>query len=563
MIQRVGFALAMLMLFLSQPSAPAKTYSAEQFNQAIIVQQDGSLLVKETVIFTFSGGPFTYVYRDLPTDKTDGVVVLSATMDERTMQVGTGADQVEIATGNPVKVTWHFAPLSDQTHTFVLTYRDLGVVQKASGADLLNWEVLPTKYDYAISSSTTTVSYPAQAVLLDAPQVTRGAAKVTASPDIVTFLAHNISAGSSLEIALRFRAGSVIPAAPHWQQMQEQAQGLIIPYLLGGLALCLVLSLFAFWHYRRYRRRFIPAEERTSVYTAPPDELPPALVGAVVSPSNTTSWNSALAAIFDLASRDVLAISQVPGPKKWYRMHPDFLIEQRSQPEELRPYELGLFSVLFQSKEGMRSSIALSNLGRKYTSRYQRFTKPLKQEMIERGLLDAERRRMKTWMIGISISLTIVAFMAAILVASITAPLGKWPMGFLPLGLALASCVTCILWLTLSPLTALGQQEAAQWKAFSRYLKASIRGSEAAADPETFEAYLVYAASFGFVERWVKNFQGLGMMDVPPWFHSLATTRADNMNYFVAMIAASHATGTTSGGAGAGGAAGGGASGAG
>jgi Predicted membrane protein (DUF2207) len=326
MMQRILLALATLMLFLSQPSAPAKTYSAEQFNQVITVQQDGSLLVKETVIFAFSGGPFTYVYRDLPTDKTDGVVVLSATMDERTMPRGTGAGQVEIATGNPVKVTWHFAPLSDQTHTFVLTYRDLGVVQKASGADLLNWEVLPTQYDYAIRSSTTTVSYPTQAALLGAPQVTRGSAQVATSPGIVTFMAHDISAGSPLEIALRFRAGSLIQAAPHWQQLQEQAQALIVPYLLGGLALFLALFLLAFWHERRYRRRSLPVEEQTCVWTTPPDELPPALAGAVLFPSDMMSWNSALATIFDLASRNVLAISQVPGPKKWYRMHPDFLI---------------------------------------------------------------------------------------------------------------------------------------------------------------------------------------------------------------------------------------------
>jgi hypothetical protein len=152
MIQRVWLALALFILFLSQPSAPAKTYSAEQFNQAISVQQGGTLLVKETVVFIFTGGPFTYVYRDLPTDKTDGIVVLSALMDEHTMQRGTGAGQVEIAAGNPVKVTWHFAPLSDQRHTFTLTYRVLGVVQKASDADLLNWEVLPTNYAYAIRS---------------------------------------------------------------------------------------------------------------------------------------------------------------------------------------------------------------------------------------------------------------------------------------------------------------------------------------------------------------------------------------------------------------------------
>ncbi len=52
MIQCLCLALATLMLFFAQPAAPAKTYSAQQFNQAISVQQDGSLLVKETVIFT-------------------------------------------------------------------------------------------------------------------------------------------------------------------------------------------------------------------------------------------------------------------------------------------------------------------------------------------------------------------------------------------------------------------------------------------------------------------------------------------------------------------------------
>src|SRR5215469_6506194 len=214
MIQRVILALAVVLLYFSQPAETAKTYSAERFDQAITIQHDGSLLVEETVIFKFIGGPFTYVYRNLPTDKTDGISILSATMDERTLPRGTGAAQVEIITGNPVKVTWHFAPLSDQTHTFVLTYRVLGVVQKARDADILNWEILPTEYDYAIRSSTTTVSYPAQATLLGTPQVTQGVAQVTASPDTVTFIAHNISAGSPLQISLSFRAGSIIQAAP-------------------------------------------------------------------------------------------------------------------------------------------------------------------------------------------------------------------------------------------------------------------------------------------------------------------------------------------------------------
>lgn len=182
--------------------------------------------------------------------------------------------------------------------------------------------------------------------------------------------------------------------------------------------------------------------------------------------------------------------------------------------------------------------------------------------MIERGLLDADLRKMRAWMVGISTSLAIAAFIVAVVAAVIAWPLGMWPVAFLPLGMALAGCVACVLWLTFSPLTPQGQREADQWKSFSRYLKDIMRGREAVADPETFGAYLVYAASFGFVERWVKYFQRQGTVDVPPWFHSLATAKADDMAYFVAMIAVSHAVGSPIG-AGGGGAAGGGASGAG
>src|SRR5215469_14615062 len=123
MIYKLIVALSLVMLLLGQRQVvPAKEYSADRFDVSIAVQEGGSLNVTETVTFKFVGGPFTFVFRDIPTDKTDGLVVESASMDDQTMQQGKGAGQVEIAYGNPVKVTWHFAPLTDQTHTFVLTY---------------------------------------------------------------------------------------------------------------------------------------------------------------------------------------------------------------------------------------------------------------------------------------------------------------------------------------------------------------------------------------------------------------------------------------------------------
>ena len=562
MIHKLFIALSLVMLLLPQHQAvPAKEYSADRFDASIAVQEGGSLIVTETVTFKFVGGPFSFVFRDIPTDKTDGISILSAGMDDQTMQQGTGAGQVEIAYANPVKVTWHFAPVSNQAHTFVLTYRVLGVFQKTQDADLLNWNALPTDYAYAIRSSTITVSYPDQAILSGTPEVVRGSAQVTASVGKVVFNAHDLTPKSPLEIGLKFRPGSVITTAPRWQQLHDQAIALIPPFLLGGLAIFVFGSLGLIWYYRRYRRRSSFTEDETSPVTSPPDDLPPAIAGALLR--TTPNWNNALATLFDLARRGVLSISQSDQPKKWYRSHPEFLIELQSQPPDLRPHELGLLALLFETKKGMGSSTSISNISRTYTSRYKRFNDPLKQEMIAMGLFDTERQHIRRRLLVISLLLLILASIAASLCLLFGIPTGTWPIVFLPLGVIGISVTAAVLWSIFSLLSDKGMQDSGHLKTFSKYLRDITRGKELDIPPDVFERYLIYAATFGLAEKWVKYFQKQGMAVVPPWFHSLATTNVDDLSYFVTMIAVSHAVGGGSGAGGGGGAAGGGSSGAG
>lgn len=87
------------MLLLAQRQAvPAKDYTAERYDANIIVQEGGSLIVTETVTFRFVGGPFTYVFRNIPTDKTDGITIKSASMDDQTMQHGSGVGKLRSRT---------------------------------------------------------------------------------------------------------------------------------------------------------------------------------------------------------------------------------------------------------------------------------------------------------------------------------------------------------------------------------------------------------------------------------------------------------------------------------
>lgn len=562
MIHKLFIAWALVMLLLAQQQAvPNKDYSADRFDASITAQEGGSLIVTETVTFKFVGGPYTFVFRDIPTDKTDGISILSAGMDDQTLQDGTGAGQVEINYGNPVKVTWHFAPVSDQTHAFVLTYRVLGVFQKAQDADLLNWNALPTYYAYAIRSSTIIVSYPNQATLLGTPEVVRGSARVTTSPGKVTFTAHDLIPNTRLEIGLKFSPGSVITTMPRWQQLQEQAIALIPPYLFGGVAIFVFGSFCLIWYYRRCRRRSTFIEADTSPVTSPPEDLPPAIAGTLLS--MTPNWNNALATLLDLARRGVLSISQSDEPKKWYKAHSEFLIELQFQSPDLRPHELGLLALLFENKKGMESSTSISHISRTYTSRRKHFNEPLKQEMTAMGLFDTERQHTRRRFGAISLFLLILSCIAVLLCLLFGIPAGTWPIVFLPLGVIGVSMTAAVLWSMFSTFSDKGMQDSVRCKAFSNYLHDIIRGKELNILPDAFERYLTFAATFGLAEKWVKFFQKQGMAVVPLWFHSLATASADNLSNFVTMIAVSHAVGGSSGSGGGSGAAGGGASGAG
>ena len=126
------------------PAIAAKSYRAERFHSRIVVEPGGSILVTETVRFEFGPDSFTYVFRDLPTRKTDGFTILSATMDGVPMERGKAPGQFELKReGSRRRIVWHFAATSNTAHVFSVTYRAAGGVWQDAGRDVLAWTLLP------------------------------------------------------------------------------------------------------------------------------------------------------------------------------------------------------------------------------------------------------------------------------------------------------------------------------------------------------------------------------------------------------------------------------------
>ncbi|HOU13259.1 MAG TPA: DUF2207 domain-containing protein [Anaerolineae bacterium] len=560
MLQHLLLSLVALSLLFSPWRGPvAKSYSADRFDVDVAVQADGSLIVTERLTFRFVGGPFTYVYRHLPAAYTDGIDVIGASVDSVPLPEGAGAGQVEITGRDPVKVTWHFAPTSDSTHTFALTYRVWGVIRKESDADVLIWRALPDEYEYTIAASTIRVTYPETASLLSAPEVQKGAATVEQGAHTVTFDARDLKPNSTLIVALRFGAGSLIAAPPQWQTRGASGgRGGLTLAVIGSIVAAVIVAVLVLL---LNRARFSASGRGESVRTLPPSDLPPAVAGVLFNNGSVDmnwAWAYILGACFDLARRGIISIEETPRTSWWHGR--DFTFHLHHTAASLRPHERGAIETLFGDKSGLQPAVRLSKLQSNLYNRLKPFTAALKAECESLGFFDAERQRRRKAQIAWGVILMLAGVALMIGAGLLVEALGVLPI-LTAIGVAIFGFGLLIAGASLSPLGDDYQQTAVEWKSFAKYLRDVTRQRDTLVHRDQFEGYLSYAAAFGMAELWAHYLKKHEDMTVPAWFQALASEDG-GAGAFAAMVATSGAAGDASG-ASAGGAAGGGASGAG
>lgn len=558
MWRRLIFVPLLLLLLVGCDEVQGKDYHAQRFDVDVVVAEDGSLRVTETVVFEFVGGPFSFVFRELETDLTDGIVDIEARVDGNLMPRGEQAGQVEIDGNDPIRVEWHLEPFRNMTRTFELSYRVLGVVRQSEGADLLVYQPLPDEYEYRIDSSTTVIDYPPTAQISGEVQVTTENGVVQRFDDQVMVTAQNLGPDETLVVQAPFAAGSLIDAPPAWQQ-RRLAQRETGPWWIAAAVGVFVVGLAGLAViYRRHKPQ--PARP-PHVVMEPPSKLPPALAGVINGSGAQPAWSNALATLFDLAEQGVLQFEEL-AEKPRFKKH-DFVIRRISQPADLRPHEQGLLAALFDGEDGPADELKLSDLSKRMSAKgWKRFSEPLKAEVKAAGFFSPERQQVRSRLTLMGIVLMVAGF--GFFIAAAIAENG-WMVAFAG-SLALLGVIAATSGSNLRPLSDAGATAAAEWQRFADYLKDVSKGKAAVSGPSMFEKFLPYAASYGLLEQWANWFKKEGWTDPPGYFRSLSTNDGMHTSTFLAMIAATNASGgSAAGAAGAAGAgaAGGGASGAG
>jgi len=550
----------------------AKSYSADRFDVTAWLLSDRSLTIEERITFRFEGGDYTYVFREIPQGRTDGVRDLEAEMDGVPFRTGAGPGSIELKEGRSVRVTWRFAPTSGR-HTFTLRYRLAGAITQEDEENVLAWRLLPSTHAYRIDQAHAVAALPPGASLMGRPSVrpAEGHVSVDYAPDgqaaerIVTS-ANDLGPDDSITLKLRLSPAGFTSTLPIWQReaLERSRRG---PWLLAVAAAVLVLGLSWLASFSSaWRRSDVRVHARSARAAAPPQ--PPLPVAIATRLAGASAGGPPFAAtMVDLANRGVIGISEAAGRRRLQGRR--FVARLLRELPALRGHERAWIDVAFGRAGTHRSAeVPLERLQRQFARGRNAFTLGVDEEMRQVGLVDPERVAARGSLVRAAVLTVVLALAGTGVAIVLVSRFGGWA-ALIPGSLAVVATVYAIAAGSFSILTREGERLAQGWKAYF----AEVRRIAKAKEPEPAwrsAELLAYAVAAGVGASWVRKVAGAPGHGTPPgWFHAAARVEDERNASFVAFLGTHASTSSAGagasagGGGGSGGAAGGGASGAG
>ena len=239
------------------------------------------------------------------------------------------------------------------TRTFVLNYRVRGVVRQEGDADVLVWRTTPNEHGYRIESSMARFELPVQPQRAPGVTTRKTGFHRVLDQQLVEITTERIAANGWVDAGFQFPARSVASMPPRWQQRAAEIDAsarnrigaAMLVFAAGLIRWCLAAGL----------RRAASEPVSTGVdFQEPPDDLNPGL-GGVLAANGRAALEHAMAAIFSLADRGVLAM-------KKSRAGCSARVTSKSPgapPRSLLPHQERILEVMFRDRSGNSQTVSL------------------------------------------------------------------------------------------------------------------------------------------------------------------------------------------------------------
>ncbi len=576
--------------------APAEVIRS--FDSKILVADDGTLTVTETIDYDFEGASRHGIYRNIPDKHMQPASdcykyryvdfeLLSVTRDGVSEPYSqNGDDGLSVRIGDTDSVITGL-------HQYKITYRARGALASYPDSTELYWNVTGHEWEVPMQEVSASIIVGQNVGLgnegwcyVGLPGGNSKCASISRDGSIVSFVEKSLSPGTELTIAQSL----ALPATPLVLERVVSVWLWLIVLLLwfGGLGV---------WIYR-WRTKLKPDLPVIARYE-PYEDFKPMFTGVLFD--NRLDSRDITAGIIYLAQQGFISIKQTTDKVFWLFETNDYEISLlKSKNDAQKAYQKELLSLIFHKptsflkelKENLglmseAKSFRLSsggqtsyeeqevtivklseikgnnNAARANYKTIQRLKATVKNDLVQRGFLEKKANK--------SLSVVVI-FLFVFLVFGETIYNFLGGLSTFISVIIISSFISFLIFFTfgLSRRTKKGYEALNHLKGFKDFLSTTEKDrykfhNAPSLSPQQFMEYLPYAIAFGVEKEWAEVFEGI-IIDAPDWYSSStgasfsAAAFTADIGSFATAFASSGASGASgsSGGGSAGGGSGGG-----
>jgi uncharacterized membrane protein len=547
-------------------SAQGKELRIENFDAHIVVANNGTIDVRETIRAHFIGTNWHGLYRSIPVEYvTPQGLNYSLFLDVKQVTDGSGHrlkfDSSRVRHYRKLKIYIPDADNSVQTVSIEYTVSD--AIRFFDDHDELYWNVTGDEWDVPIQAAHASIILPAGASNIRATAFTGayGSRAKDAEIDI---------AGNGVEVRttapLPYHAGLTMAVAIDKGAIREPTVADIIGrFVRSNWPLFLPVGVFCVMFYLWWTRGRDPRLRPIAAQYEPPNKLTPGEAGTLVD--NSANMRDITASIVDLAVRGYMVIEEVQKDRMLGLMHEkdyNFILQKdRSQWGALKAHEQALLDGFFTAGSP-GETISMDSLQNRFYKSLPIMRSGIFDSLVSQGFYKRRPDSVRSTYIGAGVVVGVLMIWGG---GALGRALGIAPVPFM-IGGFVSTVVICAFGWFMPAHTEQGTRALESVLGFEDFLNhvEADRFNRTIKTPQMFEKFLPFAMAFGVEKNWSKAFDGI-MTQPPGWYRGSSgpifypmnfTSNLNNMSARASSVMASAPRSSGGSGFGGGGSSGGG-----
>ena len=521
-------------------SAQGAGWEITSFDVSYIIQPDGSIDAKETLLVDFHNLPSRGIFRDFYQRVECANPIPGAEQPLHPCPSG-GDRKYEYSVRSVTKLDgtpWKYRTenaggdlrirIGDENiflqgpQEYVISYTLRGALDAYANHDELYWNVTGAEWEAPIESFSMTVTLPSgaelRAVCFNGYARSNEECPATTRANVASFeTARPLLPREQVTVAVGWQKGVVNTPPPIIANRATIGDFFTLDTaelggMLGSFIFSVGLIAWAWWTHGRDRSytslfyltnnpdehtRPLFARRDIVVEYLPPDDLKPAQMGVILDERADTL--DVTATIVDLAVRGYLHITELP-KKGWFGSN-DWRLTKKKTPDDLDQFERRVFNGLFS---GGKDEVDLSDLKYKFATHLEKAKDLLYNDAMKRKWFEVKPETARG--IWVVVGFAMLTLGAALCILSAT----YWARGLAFAGMIPASFVMFIMSRSMTRRTAHGSEVLRRVLGFRLYIATAEKHLQEFNEQENiFARYLPFAIVFGCVSKWAKAFESL------------------------------------------------------